>query len=169
MQKLITSIKEIKRFSVEKKDENESFKKFLKSYGGAKLDILIQKLYKEVMPKIDCKKCANCCNAMSVEVKSQDVKRIADNMGISKKEFADEYIKEDKKERTTVFCTSPCTFLQNSLCTIYEIRPECCSEFPHLHKRDFISRIDRFMLDYTECPITFNLMEKLNRMTGFFK
>lgn len=169
MQKPVTKMKEIKVYFEQKKEENEAFKKFLKSYGSGKIDVHVQKIYKELNPKIDCTKCANCCKAMSVEVKSQDSKRLADHLEMDRKEFLNEYIKEDKKERTTVFSTSPCRFLENNLCTVYEIRPECCSEFPHLHRRDFILRIDRFMLDYGECPITFNLIERLKRATGFMK
>ncbi|MBW1737720.1 MAG: hypothetical protein JRJ69_09220 [Deltaproteobacteria bacterium] len=47
------------------------------------------------------------------------------------------------------------------MCSHYELRPEACRSFPHLHKEEFVSRLMGVIQNYAVCPIIFNVYERL--------
>jgi len=58
--------------------------------------------------------------------------------------------------------STPCQFLnlEDNKCSIYEIRPEDCSNFPHISRKykDY-GYIHKQNVEY--CPATFKLVEKM--------
>ena len=53
-------INKIRRLSKNKEDENFEFRSFLKGCDLEEIDIIIQRLYRSISSKIDCKICGNC-------------------------------------------------------------------------------------------------------------
>jgi hypothetical protein len=63
--------------------------------------------------------------------------------------------------------TSPCLFLKDLKCSVYESRPADCKSYPHLHKKDITSRLLGVIDNYSECPIVFNVYEELKTEYNF--
>jgi Fe-S-cluster containining protein len=61
----------------------------------------------------------------------------------------------------------PCPFLADNQCTNYAYRPENCRSYPHLHKKDFVSRLFGVIDNYEICPIVFHVVEQLKIELGF--
>ena len=64
---------------------------------------------------------------------------------------------------------TPCQFLdkKTNLCTIYDVRPADCAEFPHLNKRKTTEYIHIHHQNVQHCPATFMMVEKLiDRISG---
>jgi len=55
----------------------------------------------------------------------------------------------------------PCPFLKDDRCSNYDYRPKDCRSYPHLHKKDFRSRLWGVVENYSMCPIVFNVYERL--------
>jgi Fe-S-cluster containining protein len=55
----------------------------------------------------------------------------------------------------------PCGFLQEQGCSVYDSRPDDCRSFPHLHKREFRSRLIGVIENCSICPIVYNVFEGL--------
>ncbi len=50
--------------------------------------------------------------------------------------------------------------------TQYQCRPDDCRSYPHLHKRDFISRLINVIGNYSVCPIVFNIQAEVSGSSG---
>jgi Fe-S-cluster containining protein len=51
--------------------------------------------------------------------------------------------------------------LDQNQCRVYEHRPKACRSYPHLHKKDFVSRLVGVLWNYSICPMVFNVFERL--------
>ena len=76
--------------------------------------------------------------------------------------FCQEFLQRDD-EGDWVLKTAPCTFLEldTNACSIYEIRPEACREFPHTNRKNM-----RQILGITEqnahlCPAVSRMVERM--------
>ncbi len=136
--------------------ENQKFWDFLKS------DELYQdrfhKIVKEITEKIDCTKCANCCNALKLELNEQDIARISEHLSLAKEDFVSKYIIKNN-ESGLELRQIPCPFLAENKCSIYDIRPESCKEYPNLLDKDVTTRCHAFFSNAEVCPIVFNVLE----------
>lgn len=124
---------------------------------NSKVKALDQQAFKE----IDCLDCGNCCKQMTPTYNKKDIKRISSHFKMTEKEYFDKYLYKDECG-DIMHQTTPCYFLKkDNKCSIYEIRPDDCKGFPHLHKSDFktASTINIQNIDY--CPITFQVVDKL--------
>jgi hypothetical protein len=77
-------------------------------------------------------------------------------------DFTNEYLKRDEDD-FYVLKTAPCSFLdlEDNMCTIYDVRPKACSEYPHTDRRKFI-QIANLTIKNTEiCPAAYNIVEAL--------
>ncbi len=75
-----------------------------------------------------CKGCEiNCCKTAYVIPDIIAFKGIAKHLGISHAEFIRKYFQRDKTEKGLLrLQPEPCIFLQNNICTIYEVRTLLC-------------------------------------------
>jgi len=152
----------------EKKErENLRFRSFLKGVSGNKLDRHIHQLYKEVSDMIDCTACGNCCTTMYPSVSRKDIRFLAELENESEETFIEKFTPEDESERLRFLNQTPCRYLSDRKCTIYENRPKDCSSFPHLHKSSFVSRLWGVIDNYSICPIVYNVFEELKRIYRF--
>ncbi|MEA1965613.1 MAG: YkgJ family cysteine cluster protein [Candidatus Aerophobetes bacterium] len=156
-----TDINEIRRIAKLKEDENWEFRSFLKGCDWGKIDVIVHKLYRNISSKIDCKTCGNCCKKVLPVLNQKDVEKLANGLKLSVDAFKDKYIVERENNEGITFNKKPCPFLNNNLCTQYKYRPEDCRSYPHLHKKDFSSRLINVIENTSICPIVFNVYEAL--------
>ncbi len=112
---------------------------------------------------IDCKACGACCKHMTPTWKKAEVKRVAAHMGMSYQAYYEKYLYTDD-EGYIMNDSTPCQHLdmKSGLCTIYELRPHDCAEFPHFHRKDFTDQVNEvFIPNMPRCPATLVMVEKL--------
>ncbi|MFZ2654546.1 MAG: YkgJ family cysteine cluster protein [Victivallales bacterium] len=159
-----TDLTKIRYYGKKNETSNWEFRSFLKclDMDEAELDSIVHEINKEVVDKIDCKSCANCCKEMSPIVLGDEILRISERLGVSKDEFIRKYLKQDEEdENEFIINRKPCPFLTDNQCEIYDDRPEDCRSYPHLHEKGFRSRLFGIVQNYSICPIVFNVYEKL--------
>jgi len=152
------------RVSAERKqDDNWRFRAFIKGsdLSAARLDRTVALYYAEVAAKIDCCACANCCTVMCPQLAKKDIRRLAEALLLPEDELVSKYLQPGEDKGTYVPRQTPCPFLRDKLCTVYEARPDNCGSFPNLHKRDFRSRLIQVVDNSTVCPIVYNVLELL--------
>lgn len=129
------------------------------------LDSLVEELDKEVWKEVNCLECANCCKRMSPTYTAQDIKRIATHLSMTTKDFKEKWLCKDEKGVDWVNLSQPCQFLdlKTNMCTIYEVRPADCADFPHFNKKpqkDYLY-INKQNIEY--CPASMLMVEKLKK------
>jgi Fe-S-cluster containining protein len=94
-----------------------------------------------------------------------DLKRIAAHFNMSVKAFKEKWLMQDEDNKDWVNKTTPCQFLnlKTNKCSIYEIRPLDCSQFPHHHKKPFEFYNDTFSQNLDKCPATNELVLQLEK------
>ena len=113
---------------------------------------------------IDCMTCANCCKTMTPTFRRADIVRISAHLAMTPKEFVDRWLKKEEDTGDWVNHTQPCQFLVDNKCSIYEVRPKDCAEFPHHNKKPFDAYNDTFTNNLHHCPATFTLVDRLKRI-----
>mgnify|MGYP001450670356 CR=1 FL=1 len=87
--------------------------------------------------KIDfnCTKCGNCCKLDGyVELEKGEPERIAAYLGINIKslcKFGIGAVEELGKYAIIINDGKGCPFLKNNLCSIQDVKPKQCSDFPY--------------------------------------
>jgi len=166
MQKKIeTDIANIEKLSQQRESENWDFRCFLKGsdLSVSKIDSIVKELYREVSAQIDCTKCGNCCKVIQPILAEADIAKLAAHLKQTVTEFKSSFLTEDEDGDGFVFNVKPCPFLANNHCTVYEHRPQVCRSYPHLHKKDFVFRVNQAFSNCSVCPIVFNVYEGLKQ------
>ena len=73
--------------------------------------------------RFECKMCGNCCRLRIISLTDEDIKRLSEHG------HTDFYVKKGN-EYWMKRVKGRCIFLKDDLCSIYEIRPEICRNFP---------------------------------------
>lgn len=121
-----------------KKIEEQSAKFFKNNkLKGKKLDEAFHSEHEKAFREIDCLSCANCCKTTSPVFRDVDIKRIAKGLKTSEKQFITSYLHMDEDD-DYVLNSAPCTFLdlETNKCTIYDLRPLACREYPHTNRKN---------------------------------
>ena len=140
--------------------DNWNFRAYLqRNVHPVKIDEKAIETYLEVSSQIDCTSCGNCCREIYPHMTPADTTRLATGLGKSEVTLLKMTTQEDQETR--VFCDRPCPLLKENKCTAYEIRPDDCREYPHLHKRDFLGGSIGTIENYGTCPIVFNTYKRL--------
>jgi Fe-S-cluster containining protein len=144
-----------------KRKENKWFLNRLKKVKPKVLDQLIHPLHKKVFECTNCLECANCCKTTGPLFTDKDISRIAKYLRIKPSKFTDKYLHIDE-DRDYVLKSLPCSFLgKNNYCTIYNVRPKACREFPHTDRIKQYQLLDLIQKNIEVCPAVFNIVEKL--------
>jgi len=155
-------LKELPELSKEKYVETKKYFAKLKKRTPKNLDFVMQDLHKKEFEKTDCLTCGNCCKTTSPIFTNKDVERISKHFRMKVVVFTEQYLERDKDD-FYVLKTAPCTFLDlsDNSCTIYDVRPKACSEYPHTDRRKFIQLTDLTLKNTEVCPAVYNIVEAL--------
>ena len=161
--KIVTDLEYIKEKALEREKENWEFRALLKELDMApkEIDAIVHEINDEVTSQIDCTQCANCCKQIRPVLDKDDVSKFAFGLGNEVSEFRERYLSQDTDNATKFVFELPCPFLANNKCSNYDCRPKDCRSYPHLHKKDFTSRLWGIIENYGICPIVFNVYEQL--------
>ncbi len=152
------------RRHAEKHDgKNYRFLRSLKTRDcGFDPDEAAAELHEQVFGTVDCTRCANCCKTMTVLLDRPDIDRIAGHLGMAAQEFIDTHLEPGENGDLPKMRQQPCPFLGgDNRCTIYEVRPACCREYPHTDKEGFATRTMLHADNAKECPAVFWIVEQL--------
>ncbi|NNE27625.1 MAG: YkgJ family cysteine cluster protein [Saprospiraceae bacterium] len=122
-----------------------------------------EETHTEVFQKFDCLTCANCCKSLPALMSNRDVKRIANHLSLSPQVFKEKFIRVDE-DGDNVIDGAPCPFLlDDNRCSIYEVRPAACRQYPHTGGKQFFEHLNLHRKNINHCPALFeiiNLLEK---------
>ena len=158
------SLDNITKLAAEKNVETKKYFAKLRKKSPKKLDIIMQELHDNEFSNTDCLTCANCCKTTSPIFTDKDVARISKHLRMKEHQFISTYLNRDEDD-FLVLKTAPCTFLDetDNTCTIYDVRPKACGEYPHTNRKKFI-QLTHLTLKNTEvCPAAFNIIEELKK------
>ncbi|MGI9550839.1 MAG: YkgJ family cysteine cluster protein [Aurantibacter sp.] len=159
-------LKELPLKAREKRAESKKFFTKLKKKPPKNLDYLMQDLHDTEFEKTDCLQCANCCKTTGPLFTEADIKRIGKYLRLKPQQFIAKYLRVDE-ENDRVLQTVPCTFLdEQNYCSIYEVRPKACLEFPHTNRKKFHQISDLTLKNVAICPAAFNIVEEMKRLVG---
>jgi len=156
-------LQEFKLLAARKKKKLRKFLEKLDHIVPEDMPKLVAEEDKKVWEKVDCTQCANCCKTMTPTFRKSDVVRISDHLGMKPKEFIDKWLHKEEDTGDWVNKTQPCQFLVNDKCSIYEVRPRDCADFPHHHKKPFDAYNDTYANNVIHCPATFMLVNRLRK------
>lgn len=145
----------------ETKKETKKYFQRLKKRIPKKLDEQVSAIHDEVFENTDCLSCANCCKTTGPMFTPKDVERIAKYLKMSLYDFEPQYLTTDE-DNHQVLQSLPCSFLdQDNHCSIYEVRPKACREFPHTDRKKFHQLTDLTLKNVAVCPAAFEIVEKM--------
>ncbi|WNZ87835.1 YkgJ family cysteine cluster protein [Streptococcus iniae] len=150
-----------KELAQQKQAEHRKFLAQLKKKPPKNLDKMVQEVHREVFKEIDCTACANCCKSLGPLFTEADIERISKHFRMKLSAFENMFLQIDE-DGDKIFQSMPCPFLgEDNLCSIYEVRPKACREFPHTDRKK-IYQINHLTLKNTLfCPATYLFVEKL--------
>jgi uncharacterized protein len=167
---VITDLVQIRMLGEKKRDENEKFRKFMKSRDYS--DRILRRLGEEIENQIDCTACANCCKVATTQVTDRDVERIGKHLRITPARVMAEFTQPDTEDggRNLKWEKGKgCVFLDGNLCSIYDARPDICQRYPHIIRGNgsIASRMWSFVDRASVCPIVYNSLEKFKEELKF--
>ena len=148
------------------KDKHNAHKNFfskLKKNPPKKLDYLMQDLHEQEFMRTNCLDCANCCKNTGPLFTGKDIERISKSFRMKPSKFIESYLRIDE-DNDYVLQSVPCTFLgADNKCSIYDIRPKACREFPHTDRRKFHQITSLTLKNVKICPAAYNIVEALRK------
>ncbi|TDI81928.1 MAG: YkgJ family cysteine cluster protein [Bacteroidetes bacterium] len=127
------------------------------------LDALMLELHEAEFERTDCLSCANCCKTTGPLFTPKDIQRIAKHFKLKQQQFIARYLRVDE-ENDHVLQGVPCTFLgTDNYCSIYDVRPKACREFPHTDRKKFQQISNLTLKNVAICPAAFNIVEEMKK------
>ncbi len=156
-------LKQLPRRAKEKQAENKKFFAKLRKRPPKNLDYVMQELHTAEFERTDCLSCANCCKTTGPLFTNADVERISKHFRLKPSQFIDQYLRLDE-ENDYVLKSVPCSFLgTDNYCSIYEVRPKACREFPHTDRKKFHQISNLTLKNVAICPAAFHIVEEMKR------
>lgn len=156
-----TILDEWKQNAQRREERNFAFLRSLKMRGERPVDRAARQLHEETFSIIDCTQCANCCKTVSPLFRKEDIRRIAQHLGMKATEFVATYLQADE-DGDRFLKSVPCSFLgEDNRCKIYEVRPRDCAEYPHTQKKGFATRTHLHAGNTLACPAVFYIVEQM--------
>jgi Fe-S-cluster containining protein len=113
---------------------------------------------------VNCMECANCCKTMTPTFTKADVTRISAHLRMKPKDFTEKWLMKEDGGTDWVNKVQPCQFLVDNKCSIYEVRPADCAEFPHHNKKPFDLYNETFKNNLVHCPATLMMVDRLKKV-----
>ncbi len=160
MEEIIKNLPEAARL---RENANRKYFKKLRKKPPRDLDLLMQELHETEFSITDCLQCANCCKTTGPLFTDADIVRISKSFRLKPQQFIDQYLQVDEDD-DYVLQELPCPFLgEDNYCSIYDIRPKACREFPHTDRKKFYQITEITMKNLAVCPAAFNIVEEMKR------
>lgn len=154
-------INNLPKLAKDKHKENAAFFKKLKKKPPKQLDYIMQDLHVAEFERTDCLECANCCKTTGPLFTDKDILRIAKHFKMKPQQFTEQFLRLDE-ENDYILQSVPCTFLgADNYCSIYEVRPKACREFPHTDRKKFQQISNLTLKNVAICPAAFNIVEAM--------
>ena len=103
-------------------------------------------------------------------MQERDVEKLAKTLSVKVGAFTRDYCEKTAEEGLILRRNEKgCVFLEGNLCTVYEVRPSTCVDFPHLVRGagSLVSRMWKLTDRATYCPIVYNVLEEWKPEVGF--
>ncbi|RMA56718.1 YkgJ family cysteine cluster protein [Ulvibacter antarcticus] len=156
-------LKQLPQHAKDTHKENKKYFDGLKKRPPKHLDALMQELHDAEFERTDCLKCANCCKTTGPLFTDKDVERIAKHFRMKEQKFIETYLRIDE-DNDYVLQSVPCSFLgSDNYCSIYEVRPKACREFPHTDRKKFQQISNLTLKNVAICPAAFNIVEAMKK------
>jgi len=156
-------LKHLPKKAKEKYTENKKFFTKLKKKPPKNLDYLMQDLHEAEFQKTDCLTCGNCCKTASPLFTNADIERISKHFRMKYQQFVGQFLERDE-DGFMVLKSTPCTFLgADNACSIYDVRPKACREFPHTDRKKFQQISHLTLKNVAICPAAFNIVEAMKQ------
>ena len=160
-------INNLPKLAKDKHKENKVFFTKLKKKPPKQLDYLMKDLHDAEFEKTDCLNCANCCKTTGPLFTDKDILLISKYLRQKPSQFIEEYLSVDE-DNDYVLQKVPCTFLgADNFCSIYEVRPKACREFPHTNRKKFYQISNLTLKNVAICPAAFNIVEEMKKHVKF--
>lgn len=159
-------LRELPKKAQEKHSENKKFFAKLKKKPPKNLDYVMEELHEAEFQKTDCLQCANCCKTTGPLFTNADVERVAKHFRLKPQKFIAQYLKVDE-DNDHVLQQVPCSFLgADNYCSIYDVRPKACREFPHTNRKKFQQISNLTLKNIAICPAAFNIVEEMKKIVS---
>ncbi|TYC16321.1 YkgJ family cysteine cluster protein [Bizionia gelidisalsuginis] len=160
-------INNLPKLAKDKHKEDTAFFTKLKKKPPKQLDYIMQELHDKEFQRTDCLECANCCKTTGPLFTDKDVDRIAKHFKMKTQQFVDQFLRVDE-DNDYVLQSVPCTFLgADNYCSIYEVRPKACREFPHTDRKKFQQISNITLKNVAICPAAYNIVEAMKARIKF--
>ncbi len=114
-----------------------------------------------IFQEVDCLDCANCCKTISPIFTQRDIERISKYKNQNVGDFISNYLFMDE-EGDFVLKSSPCVFLDtNNKCSIYEVRPKACREYPHTNDKKMSRHVSITKENVRVCPAAYLIVDQI--------
>jgi Fe-S-cluster containining protein len=160
-------INNLPKLAKDKHKENKTFFSKLKKKVPKQLDYIMQELHEEEFQRTNCLNCANCCKTTGPLFTDKDIQRIAKHFKQKEQAFIAQFLKIDE-EGDYILKQVPCAFLgEDNYCSIYDVRPKACREFPHTNRKKFQQISSLTLKNVAVCPAAFNIVEAMKKRIIF--
>lgn len=157
-------LRQLPKKAREKHNENKKFFAKLRKKPPKDLDYTMQELHEAEFEGTDCLTCANCCKTTGPLFTNADVERISKSFRMKPQKFIESYLRIDE-ENDYVLQQVPCTFLgADNYCSIYDVRPKACREFPHTDRKKFQQISNLTLKNVAICPAAYNIVEEMKKL-----
>lgn len=161
MQDFINSLPKLAK---DRHNENKKFFAKLKKKPPKDLDYVMQELHENEFKRTDCLECANCCKTTGPLFTTRDIERISKHFRQKSQQFIDTFLRIDE-DNDYVLQSVPCVFLgADNYCSIYDVRPKACSEFPHTDRKKFQQISNLTLKNVAICPAAYNIVEEMKKL-----
>jgi hypothetical protein len=146
-----------------KENQNRKFFMRLRARVPKDLDETVRGFHEMAFRQINCLDCANCCKNLGPRIVDRDIERISKFLKLKKEMFKKTYLKIDE-DGDFIFQNMPCPFLlPDNYCSIYEVRPKACQEYPHTDRRKFQQVFSLTLKNIYTCPAVYEIVEELKK------
>ena len=154
-------IEQTKLEAKRKKKSRVNFIKSLKNKKEHEIDLLFQRADHDVFEEINCLSCANCCKTVGPLFTDKDIERISKSMKLKPGLFTEKFLRLDE-DGDYVLKSLPCIFLgEDNYCSIYEIRPKACKEYPHTGMKGQKKLLKLHLKNHQLCPAVNEVFNRL--------
>ena len=156
-------LEKLPKLAAQSSKETKKFFAKLKKKPPKYLDYLMQDLHEQVFEEVDCLSCANCCKTTGPLFTAADIDRISKHLKLKPQLFIAQYLRIDE-DQDYVLQSVPCSFLgADNYCSIYEVRPKACAEFPHTNRKKFHQISPLTEKNVAICPAAYKVVEAMKK------